>query len=172
LRSRPCNADEKWFPTRKNDWILLSDSRLAQVISQSVERVELVLKGGARRSFVTSDLLTENITNLSHGFRIHISFGLDYALQNEITSTILEHLHSHLRKHLESRFEQQLWKLQVEFQAAGESSLDLSIILDCDGSLATHYEVLRRKLQALCVDCASAHGWDIPFPQMTLSRRR
>jgi hypothetical protein len=47
LRSRPFKSDEPWFPTRMNDWVLLSDETLGKVVLQTPEIVRLVLLGGS-----------------------------------------------------------------------------------------------------------------------------
>ncbi|MBG0780568.1 MAG: hypothetical protein H0S81_11660, partial [Desulfotignum balticum] len=55
LISRPFQKHEPWFPCRKNDWVILSDGTRGCVTSLSHEMVELVLRGGAKKVYQTSD---------------------------------------------------------------------------------------------------------------------
>ena len=55
------------------------------------------------------------------------------------------------------------------FAQANSSSLDLVIIADFKGELGDLYNRLRRSIQRWCVDACTENGWEIPFPQMTLS---
>jgi hypothetical protein len=57
----------------------------------------------------------------------------------------------------------------VEFAVANSSSLDLVVIADFDGALGDLYNRLRRAIQRWCVDACTENGWEIPFPQMSLS---
>jgi len=65
--------------------------------------------------------------------------------------------------------EKKLLNLRVEFALANSSSLDITVIADFSGELADLYNRLRRAIQRWCVDACSENGWEIPFPQMTLS---
>ena len=58
--------------------------------------------------------------------------------------------------------------IKVEFTTAGASSLDYQIIADFDGSLASRYQVINRRIQRLCVETCNAEGWVIPFTQVTV----
>ena len=59
-------------------------------------------------------------------------------------------------------------KLACELAAAGASSLDVEIILDLKGDAAPRYRELERALQRLGVEACNAHGWVIPFGQVTV----
>src|SRR6266487_2891930 len=60
LRSRSFAHEEPWFPTRTGDWVLLDDQTLGKVILQTPEIVRLILLGGGRRTFPTSDFLAQS----------------------------------------------------------------------------------------------------------------
>jgi hypothetical protein len=79
---------------------------------------------------------------------------------------------SKLKAYLEQRlsgdnYDKILLNLNVEFEKANDSSLDLVVIADFKGEAADLYNRLRRALQRYCVDAASEFDWEIPFPQVT-----
>lgn len=107
--------------------------------------------------------------NLSEGFGLFVSFGLDYSLQPQMTSDIPEKLEKSVSRLLEeSRFSDCVKKLRVEFAEAGTSSLNLMIIALFNGKAADDYYPLRRFLQRAAVDACNEHGWVIPFNQITV----
>lgn len=171
LTSRPFQKHEPWFPCRKNDWVILSDGTRGGVTSLSHEMVELVLRGGAKKVYQTSDFLGMNPLNLSVNFRIKIGFGISYNLQSIATGRVLEVLDAYLRERLaEENYEEKLLNMRVEFQQAGASSLDLVVIADFDGEMAPLYNRISRAIQRWCTDACTANDWEIPFPQLTVHK--
>ncbi len=169
--SRPFGPHEQWFPCRKGDWVILSDGTRGGVVDLSHEMVELVLRGGAHKTYQTRDFLSLAPLNLSRNFRIKEVFGIGYSHQKEVTTTILKQLKDFLLKRFATeQYNDELLNLRVEFNSAGASSLDLIVIADFKGSAAPIYNRLRRTIQCWCVDAATEHGWDIPFPQLTVHR--
>jgi hypothetical protein len=167
--SRLCDEEEPWFPTRRNDWVLLNDGALAKVINQTPELVTLLELGGARRTVATAEFFQTPPKVLSSGFRLSVTFGIDYRHQAQSTHDIPTRLEHHLRKGLAALGDDQhLASLAVEFQEAGASSLDLACLADFRGEAAPAYERLRRRLQSLAVDACNLHGWVIPFSQVTV----
>lgn len=169
LRSRPVEDDEPWFPTRPGDVVLLDDGRTAIVELQSTEFVRLRIPGGNRIVVPTTEFVAESREVLSHGYRVDLEFGLDYALQSEITTTDREILQTELeRRWRESPWAASLVAVVVEFSNAGPSSLDYYVRVDLDGSQAGEYAPQRRYLSRICVDVCNENGWVIPFQQLTL----
>jgi hypothetical protein len=169
LRSRAFEPEEPWFPTHRGDWVLLDDQTLGKVILQTPEVVRLILLGGGRRTFPTSDFLAQSPIVLSTGFRLSVQFGLDYQHQPLITREIPTRLASRLHEDLiRDGYEKEIVNLNVEFAAAEASSLDLHVMADFAGAAAPNYHVLRRALQRICVEACNDYGWVIPFPQITL----
>ncbi|MDZ7697859.1 MAG: hypothetical protein U5R49_13360 [Deltaproteobacteria bacterium] len=169
LRSRPSFRDEPWFPSRQGNWILLDDGTYGEVIAQTPDSVRIRLKGGATRSFRTPDYLSLSPTNLSKGFRISASFGLDYQHQAIITQDVpqvIEHdLHEGLKR---EGLGEHLQRIRVEFMNAGPSSLDLAVLAEFDGAEGPRYQILERAIQRMCVETCNAHQWVIPFQQITV----
>ncbi|NWH05818.1 hypothetical protein [Desulfobacter latus] len=167
--SRRFDTHESWFPCRKNDWVILSDGTRGGVTHLSHETVELVLRGGAKKTYQTPDFLAMTPLNLSVNFRIKETFGIDYGLQKDATTTIPDLLSAFIQKNIEQEgYAEELLNLRVEFAEAGASSLDLVVIADFKGSQAPLYNRLRRSIQRWCVDAASQYNWNIPFPQLTV----
>ncbi len=169
LKSRPVSSHEPWFPCKRGDWVILSDGVRGRVIGISIELVQLVERGGAQVTYVTSEFLAKSPRNLSTNFRIKESLGISYKLQTESTAAIPETLHHYIQQRAEQEgYGEQLLSLRVEFAQAGNSSLDLAVIADFKGELGDLYNRLRRAIQRWCVDACTVYDWEIPFPQLTL----
>jgi hypothetical protein len=170
LKSRPSRTGEPWFPCRKDDWVILSDGMRGKVIGISHELVRLVERGGAQVTYQMADFLAGSPRNLSKNFRIKETIGISYKLQREITGEIPKTLQTYIQQRVEEEgYGDHLLNLRVEFSLANSSSLDLTVIADFSGELGDLYNRLRRAIQRWCVDACSENGWEIPFPQMTLS---
>ncbi len=171
LRSRPLHRNEPWFPCRLNDWVRLDDGSRGKLVGVSQEFVELVERGGAHKTLTTQDFLNHAPLNLSVNFRLKESIGISYDLQHESVTTVPELLRAHVERRLaDEGYADQLLNLRVEFERAAESSLNLVIIADFRGELAEFYNRLRRSLQRYAVEACTAHGWEIPFTQITLHK--
>ena len=169
LNSRRTHGDEPWFPCAMGDWVLLGDGVHGQVQLQTHEMVQVTLLGGATKTYPTGDFLGLSPTNLSQGFRVETTFGLDYADQAQITEDIPSTLKAALEHGLAAQGHQDALKaVLVEFDEAAGSSLNLKILADFEGSAAPARGKLRRLLQRLTVDACNEHGWNIPFPQITV----
>lgn len=169
-KSRPSHPDEPWFPCQKGDWVILSDGVRGRVTGISPELVRLVERGGAQLTYQTSDFLAASPRNLATNFRIKEVIGVSYALQEKSTETIPEILRNTIQLRLEQEgYTEHLLNLRVEFSQANSSSLDITVIADFSGELGDLYNRLRRAIQRWCVDACTENGWEIPFPQMTLS---
>jgi hypothetical protein len=98
-----------------------------------------------------------------------LSFGIDYQHQALVTGEIRQALEDYLRSHLaQHKLGAHLKDLFVEFEEAAASSLNFLIYTSFSGEAADSYYRLRRLLQTLAVDACNAHGWVIPFGQMTV----
>jgi hypothetical protein len=169
LRSRPFDEDEPWFPTSVGEWVVLSDGTYGQVAFQSIEIVDLRLKGDSHKIYATRDFLSQKPIKLSSGFRARATFGLDYGLQPVITSQVVQTLDAAVRERLEASFlGEHLLKMRVSFEEAGSSSLDLRVVADFSGEAANLYKIAPRLMQEFCVDVCNENGWTIPFRQLTL----
>ncbi len=169
--SRVFHRKEPWFPCKRNDWVVLSDGAWGVVTSLSHEMVEIVQRGGAHKTYLTSDFLGLSPLNISMNFRLKTPFGISYDLQKKSTTEILETLKAHIQTQIEKEgYGDNLLNLRVEFQQAGASSLDLVIITDFKGEIASLYRRLSRAVQRWCVDACTQNNWEIPFPQLTVHK--
>ncbi len=169
LISRPYHVEEPWFPCKKGDWVAIDGKPFAKITSLSHEQVEVVELGGRRTIYQTSTFLGLSPANLSRNYSIRVPFGLSYALQAEITTTVPETLKTFLEKKLaENGYSDDCLSLSVDFLQAGASSLDLVVLADFKGEQAAAYRRLERAFAKWCVECCNANSWEIPFPQMTV----
>ena len=170
LKSRPCRPEEPWFPCKRDDWVLLNDGVRGKVTAISHELVQLILRGGTQVTYQTADFLAASPRNLSTNFRLKETIGISYGLQRESTGKIPQKLQNYIRQRIEEEgYGDKLLNLRVEFALANSSSLDITVIADFSGELGDLYNRLRRAIQRWCVDACTEFGWEIPFPQMTLS---
>lgn len=170
LNSRPYSPDEPWFPCRVTDWVMLSDETFGKVVSQTPDMVQLFLFGNSRKTYLTEEFLRLNPTNLSTGFCVWVTFGIDYSHQSLCTQEIPDRLKEILSEKLSDavNYGQHLLNLNVEFKEAGASSLDLEIFADFSGQAAQYRNSIHRFLQKSCVEACNEYGWIIPFTQITL----
>ena len=171
LTSRPSQSNEPWFPCRINDWVLLADVYYGKVVGISLEFIELVDQAGGRKTFTVSDFLSLSPLNLSTGFMILDTIGISYRHQKESTNKITTILEKFIRKQIEKEgYQEGLEDLFVQFSHAGNSSLDIKIIAYFRGDMASMYFNLRRAIGRWCVDACTEYDWEIPFPQLTVSK--
>ena len=169
LRSRPFEKREPWFPCEEGNWVILSDGTRGKVIVQTPEIVDLVLVGGARKTYPTADFLDAAPIDISNTFRVRSIFGIVYRHQKLCTTEIPEVLEKAVGHAVAELVKvENIQRVKVEFAAAGASSLDYEILADIRGEVADRYEVISRALQRAAVDACNKHGWTIPFTQVTL----
>jgi hypothetical protein len=56
----------------------------------------------------------------------------------------------------------------VQLEEAAASSLDMLVFASFAGNAAPYYYTIGRTLQTIAVDTCNAHGWEIPFTQITV----
>jgi hypothetical protein len=167
--SRQSDPHEPWFPTRKHDWVILQDESYGKIIHQTPDQVVLLKLGGSLKTYPVIDFLELLPENLSHGFRVQSSFGIDYRHQPDATSRVIEMFGQALRAAFITEFgNERVRSIKVEFLSAGTSSLDYVVLADFDGSLGSRYNFIKRRIQSICVDVCNANGWVIPFTQITV----
>lgn len=169
--SRPLAPKEVWFPCEADDWVILSDETFGKAINQTPEQVVILQLGGAIKTYPTTDFLSLAPKNLSHGFRVSVTFGIDYNHQAQSTTIVPEIFKEAIHKVLLNDYGRDALKtVIVEFASAGASSLDYLILADFHGTVARRYNALQRKIQSVCVDVCNEQGWGIPFAQITVHR--
>lgn len=173
LHSRPAARDEAWFPTKKDDWVELSNGKIAKVVIQTPEFVQLVELGGARKTFNTKAFIEESPRNLSTGFRLNQEFGISYKYQKDAVDRIPSLIKTHIEQGLNQFVKPELiFEIQVELLRAGSSSIDYDIEVDLSGKLAPRYEDIEGEITRLVIEACNIHDIEIPFPQMVLHHQR
>ncbi len=166
--SRPSD-NEDWFPTEKDDYVLLADGAFGQVIDQTVDFVRIrVAKSPV--TLPTVDFLTQGVRNLSReGFAVSVTFGIDYCHQSIALNEVPKGFRAGVLSMLaDEGVAAQVRDVVVEFKEAAASSLNYHIWVVFDGSIASLYFKLIRILQRACVSVCNEQGWGIPFDQLTL----
>ena len=168
LVSRPYRDDEPWFPTAVGDWVMMSDGTIGQILRQTPEIVQIKTKGTVQ-THATTNFLAGEPRNLSEGFGIAITFGIDYQHQDISTTKVEKILKEAIAKGLQqSDAGKHVEDILVEFKDAGASSLNYLIYITMKGSGVEYYFLLGRIVQRICVDTCNEHGWVIPFNQLTI----
>ncbi len=169
MSSRPSQPDEPWFPTEVGDYVVLLDALFGRVVFQSPESVQ-VNAGESIVNYKTEHFLNQRPQNLSKlGFTAGTDFGIDYRHRHEATSTIVDTLRYELEGEIQLMdFGQHVTAVNVELKIASASSLDFRLSASCKGEAAEMYGRIQRWLQKFAIECANKHGWEIPFPQMTV----
>ena len=166
-------GDEKWFPSSIGDWVLDDNDRLYEVNSQGPDAVELQSAQGTNKLVPSGDYYAAGFVNLtkSKGIRIVSIFGVDYSLQSICLDEVPKKMQAAVQNYLEAAdIDTNDIRSRVEFNQAGASSLDYLIIVNVNSVAAKHYYRIERYIQQACVDICNKEGWNIPFPQMTISK--
>ncbi|MDE0835870.1 MAG: hypothetical protein OSA84_05905 [Akkermansiaceae bacterium] len=127
------------------------------------------MREGSIKTYPTAKFLELSPENLSHGFRLNVTFGIDYQHQADCTNSIPDIFNKILTASLVQAYGRDaISSIKTKFAAATASSLDYSILADFDGSMAHRYYALQREIQSICVDACNENGWGIPFTQITV----
>lgn len=171
LRSRAIGDGEPWFPCVTGDFVALADGTVGQVRLQTPEVVDVVVRHDAPRTYATAAFLGLVPRNLSQGFEIETTFGIDYRHQPQVLDEVPATFTAAVREELTAHgFGDHVQAMLVEFASAGASSLDFVVQVGFDGAAAVHYEDLGRTIQAGLVRACNRLGYGIPFPQLTVHR--
>lgn len=167
--SRPSLPDEPWFPTDIGDFVLLLDGMFGRIDLQTPETVQVNF-GDAIVNYRTEQFLNQRPQNLTkRGFTAATDFGIDYRHRGEATTTIVDTLRYELEGAIaQTEFAPHCTQINVELKAASTSSLDFRLSATFKGDAAEMYFRIQRWLQKFAIECANKHGWEIPFPQMTV----
>ena len=167
MRSWPDTGVEPWFPSHIGDWVLVSDGVFGKVITQSLESVVVLREGGVKKFYTMQEFLESSPSNLSSGFRVSATIGLDYELRKKATADIPKRLSDGVLRKIEVRGYKHC-RISVELSALADSAIEFTILLDVAGEYAKDYNKLRRLLQHCALEVCNEQRWGIPFPQVQL----
>ena len=160
--------NEPWFVTKTGDWAALSDQTYGEITYQSPERVCIQDPGGHTKTIPTVDYLALHPTNLSHGYALATTFGIDYSHQTLDYEMVTDAFAKAVRvKILVDCEEDEV--VFASFKEANSSSLDYIVVAKLAGSTDSRRLPLSRALQKGCLDACNQNGWIIPFPQLTVT---
>ena len=162
LNSRRIVAHEPWFPCRTEDWVQLDDGNYGQIVAQTPEQVILRSKL-TDKHYSLPAFLAQNPQNYSRGFLIIQKFGIDYREQERITTEIVELFQRSLVAKLANC---PFNSINVEFDSAAESALNLIILLACPGNVAPQRFYFERLVQKSLVEICNEQQISIPFQQL------
>jgi hypothetical protein len=174
--SRRIIDKEPWFPTKTGDWVEF-ENVFGQVSLQSPEQVIIKTLGGESLIYKASDFYSKWPKNLSNGFAIEFTFGVDYDLQKNIFSEVIPNFNTRFDKVLNGELSKEVkgksnvdifTELNIEFLSAAESSLDLRFFVKCSGSVASKKLMLTRAIQAEFVKVCNEYDYTIPYKQLTV----
>lgn len=169
LRSRPWAHDEPWFPCEDEDWVLLPDDVFGEVLTISPDFVQVRVEESTR-TWPTADFLSLSPINLTQGYRHVVRVTFDYMHQADIVHGIPPALRAVLEGQLTSRVGDGLVSLEVEYESAAASSLDVRIDATFGPDLGPVWRDLRRAIEGAVIDACNEHGWEIALPQIVMHR--
>jgi predicted nucleic acid-binding Zn-ribbon protein len=164
--SRPHDVHEPWFPCLEGDWLLLQDGTHGKAVMITPECVQLIVLGGARKTYPTAGFLNQHPLNISHGFRIRSTFAVDYAqlpLAEKVCSALVQHVTAGLHRIVGP---DGLIHLNAELKQASPSWMEVELLGDFHGRSAEKHNVLCRAFQRLAMEASIEQGWGIPLPQV------
>ncbi len=168
--SRPFEKGEPFFPTRKNDYVLVG-SDYGKIIRQTPDFVELQLLSGAIKMYKTSSFISSSPLNVATGFSVSVTFGVDYKHQDISTTVIPEAFRENVAAAFaDTAIAPYVQSVSTSFKEAADSSLNIGIFVSLKHEAATWYYSAGRLVQKVAVETCTQHGWEIPFPQMTIHR--
>ncbi|MBF0360580.1 MAG: hypothetical protein HQK49_06195 [Oligoflexia bacterium] len=167
MNSRAPVEEEMWFPSKKGDYILMSDGTFGKVIKQTPEYVVLSLDGGTLKNYSSPQFLTLSPQNLSYGFKLEAKLSLDYSLQSQIIN-IPQIIYLALKDLFRLEIEQKkIISIDVYFREMAESALIITTTLYCDGpSMCCERLKIIPRLNLALIEIANQHKWNIPLNQM------
>lgn len=169
MSSRPFSRNDQWFPTKKHDWVLLADATYGQVILQTPDHVVMRIFGVSEKTYSTQAFLDNSPLNLSKGYGLFVTFGVDYAHQADVTGSIPAALEEEIKQGFsEAGQAEHMKSLLVEFNDASASSLDFAVFAQFTAQTADRYFKMRRLLLRFLVESCTRNGWSIPFTQVTV----
>lgn len=169
-RSRRSGPDEPWFPCRKGDVVLLADGVMGPVLTQTPD-VVVVEHFGSPRSYPSASFLQQQPRNLSRGFVVTTTLGIDYSHQAEATTAIPALMQEAVQQGLAAAVAAgELQEVRADLLTAANSKLEYVVLARFQGSAAMNYFELQRRMQSLLVAACTQNGWRIPYPQLTLQR--
>ena len=164
MRSRPISQKEFWFPTKNNDWILLPDEYIGQVIIQTPEFVRIKLLGGQQITYTTAEFLRLSPCNLSDGFRMIAQLHFDEKHQGLLINTIIQRLTDSVKSEIGNNpFNKWLKSVKTLLTGVGPFAFQLKVIAAFNGEACSYYEDIQNLIYSTCIQTCNDNHWKISF---------
>lgn len=167
MHSRKILSNEQWFPTKTNDWVLLSDGTYGQIKMQTIEQIIVEIKGHERKYLTTSDYLSLRPVNLSHGFTLDVTWNLDYQDMDVLLADILPRFRLMLSQKL-TEHGLNPKKHSLVFHSAGSHSLNLLLEASFSGDHAGRRIEIQCGLNQIMLEISIEMKLSIPFNQIVV----
>ena len=170
LISQPIAKDEPWFPTNKDDFILLPDGMFGQVVIQTPEFVQ-IKSGGIIRTFLVSDFLSLGVRNLSMGSFVCVeNFGVSLEHQKICLDQVPEAFSKAIKESIkELQLVAFLEEVRVELSSVHSASIQYFLFVKMRSPAAKYYWRLRRKMQQVCVATCNREKWAVMNSETTVN---
>jgi hypothetical protein len=144
-RSRPSGPDEPWFPCRVGDVVQLADGVLGTVRVQTPDVVVVEDALAAPRSYPTREFLRLVPRNLSAGFVVEATLGLDHRHAEAAAAELPAQLTADLAAALPTTLPPELAAtVRVQFARSGPLAIDVTAFAAFTGGAAARHHELRR----------------------------
>ncbi|KPA14704.1 conserved hypothetical protein, membrane [Candidatus Magnetomorum sp. HK-1] len=171
MRSRPISQKECWFPTKNDDWVLLTDECIGKIIIQTPEFVRIKLLGGQLVTYPTAEFLRLSPCNLSDGFRMIAQIHFDEKHQGLLVDTIIQRLTDAVKSEIGNHpFHPWLKSVKTILTGVGPFAFQLKIIAAFDGDACSFYEDIQNVIFSTCIQTCNENQWIISFHPMGSKR--
>ncbi len=167
MHSRKVHSEEPWFPSKTGDWVFLIDGTYGQVLLQTSEQVIIEITSSQQKFYPTLQYLNLSPINLSKGFSLEITWGLDYLDQSILVSSIIPLINKKMNLLL-SNYAYKPSELTIDFHSAGDNSLNIYLLALFNGNFASHKVQINRELQKMLLNICSEENLKIPFKQLVV----
>lgn len=167
MHSRKALVNEPWFPSKTGDWVLLADGTFGEVKAQTAENVVIEIGLTQKKYYTVVQYLSLTPTNLSYGFTLDFIWGLDYADQSIVLNSILPSVNTKMKKLLQN-YAYSPSAFSIDFHSAGESTLNLNIFAQFNGSFASKRLQILKDLQMMLLQYCTEEKINIPFKQLVV----
>lgn len=167
MHSRKIHPNEPWFPSKTGDWVLLADGTYGEVKLQTIEQVIVEIGFAQKKYYTTNQYLNLSPTNLSYGFCLDFTWGLDYLDQSILISSITPNINAKMKSLLQDYAFPPI-DFAVDFHSAGANSLNLNILARFSGEFAGKRLQILKDLQAMLLKICTEENLNIPFSQMVV----
>lgn len=167
--SRVTVTDELWFPSRKNDYLLLPDKRIVKVIRQTPEAVYLD-HDGATIVMPTAEFYKLKFSNLSRGYSLTLNLTLSEDPMQRISLTeIKEHMIDNIKAEIpkaDESLSNAIKEISLSIrQLLTATTTSYQIIVEMAGGSAKSYLIAKGALNSTVINTARANKWDIQLTE-------